>query len=175
MPIEVSNLLARFEPLGANALVEGTLVGDQLIAAIRAGSPGLSQARAIQFAESYVQSGIAVPIPTPVTAGTQLIKIVPAGETPSATTGFFVTQAEYVALSRNPATLANRLGLPLGSHATRFDVYQITANTNTTVFTSTVAPTVQGAVRQAGGATQTIVANRNAFTPPVRIGSIRGQ
>jgi hypothetical protein len=141
--VDSVSLRARFEPLGvSNVAIEGATVGEQLIVSIRAGSPGLSRTDTVLFVESYARSGVAVPVPMPINAGTSLIKIVPAGETLSATTGFLVTQAEYTALSRNPATLANRLGLPIGSHAARYDVFQITVRTNTTTFTSAVAPTV---------------------------------
>ena len=105
-----------------------------------------------------------------------MVKVVPHGEAVTPFSGYFLTQSELAALTRNPGQIANRLGLPAGSQALQFDVFEVKALTDTTVFRSKVAPTINDrtGARTTGGATQTIVANRKQFTDPVKIGTING-
>jgi hypothetical protein len=143
-----------------------------LISAIQAGTPGLSRIDAVAYAQVYVGSGAAMPVATNIRAGTELIKLVPAGGKSPGSYGYYLTVSEFNALRADPAALTSRLGLPLGSHSAAYDVYRVTARTRTTVFTSIVAPTAQGTLRQSGGATQTIIGNGSAFTRPRSIGRI---
>lgn len=84
-----------------------------------------------------------------------------------------MTTSELAALQRDPASMANKLGLPPGMQVDKFDVYQITPRQGAVVYESTIAPTtVDGKPNTTGGATQTIVVDRTQFTPPVKIGNI---
>jgi hypothetical protein len=176
MRTNIENYSAPFQTIGASTTnIVGSRTGEQLISAIQAGTPGLSRADAIRYAEGYYRSGALAPVATPISSGTVLIKIVPSGQGVSPTSGYFMTVSEFNTLRQSPSQIASRLGLPLNSHAVTYDVYQVTARSNTTVFTSTTAPTLQGTFRQTGGATQTIVPNRSAFTTPVPIVQISGR
>lgn len=63
------------------------------------------------------------------------------------------------------------IGIPLESQqTTRFEVVEITATRDTTVFQSKIAPTTQNGWPQDGGGTQTLVTDRSAFSSPVPTG-----
>ncbi len=101
------------------------------------------------------------------------MKVVPSGGQPSTSTGYWMRESELLALKKNPAEIANKLGLPPGMHVNKFDVYQITPRQGAVVFESKIAPTtVNGIPHTTGGAKQSIVVNRDQFTPPVKTGSI---
>ncbi len=103
------------------------------------------------------------------------VKLVPtlSGVTP--TTPYWITQAEFATLVKEPAKLAEKLGLPPGSQSVSYDLYVIQAKQPATVFQSTVAPTVDTltGIRQSGGAIQTLVPNRGLFTDVQRVGNLR--
>jgi hypothetical protein len=125
-------------------------------------------------AEEFVASGSTPPVARPIDITDNLVKVVPAGGTPSSGTGYWMTQSEFNALKADPASMANKLGLPPGMHADAFDVFQITPRPGALVFESTIAPTtVNGVPSTTGGARQTIVVDRNQFTPPVKVGSVK--
>ena len=91
------------------------------------------------------------------------------------TSPFWLTQAELTQLVKEPAKLAERLGLPPGSRAPYFDIYAIQARQSVTVFESKVAKTVDtlSGSTQSGGANQTLVLNRSQFTQSVKVGTLR--
>jgi hypothetical protein len=157
---------------GTNVDATDTSAGRQMIANIEA--TGVPRNDAILYANNYFASGSRPPVAVPIRTGDTLVKIVPAGQPVTPTSGYFMTQSEFARLSSNPLQLADRLGLPPSSQALQYDIYQITAQTNTTVFRSPVAPTINArtGARQTGGAQQTIVANRTQFSTPVRTGTI---
>ena len=163
-----------FRTVGTDVAATRTAAGQQLIGVIESG--GVLADDALKYANNFFRSGVRPPAAVPISAGDTLVKLVPRGEPVSPFSGYFLTQSELAALSRNPGQLANRLGLPAGSQALQFDIYQVTARTKTTVFQSRVAPTVNDltGARTTGGATQTIVGNRALFTDPVRIGTLNG-
>jgi hypothetical protein len=135
---------------------------------------GLSTQAAIDTAESFIRSGSTPPIATPLDITDKLVKVVPAGGRPSASTGYWMRESELVVLRQDPANLANKLGLPPGMQAAQFDVYQITPRQGAVVFESTIAPTtVNGIQNTFGGARQAIVLDRNQFTLPAKVGSIK--
>lgn len=135
---------------------------------------GLDHDEAVRAARAFIGSGSTPPIATPLDVTDRLVKVVPAGGQPSAGTGYWMRESEFANLQKEPATIANRLGLPPGMQVDQFDVYQITPRQGALAFESRVAPTtVNGIPNATGGATQTIVVNRSQFTLPVKIGTIR--
>ena len=134
---------------------------------------GLSYDDAVRTARSFISSGTTPPVATPLDITDQLVKVVPAGAQPSPWTGYWMRASELPNLQKDPASMANKLGLPPSQQVDSFDVFRITPRQGALVFESVVAPTtVGGAVNTTGGAKQTIVVDRNQFTPPVKIGSI---
>lgn len=74
---------------------------------------------------------------------------------------------------RNPSEMANKLGLPPGMHASKYDIFRIKPAHNTLVFESKIAnTTINNIPHTSGGATQVIVVDRSEFTIPVKIGTI---
>jgi len=137
---------------------------------------GLSTQAAIDTAESFIRSGSTPPIAAPLDITDKLVKVVPAGGQPSASTGYWMRETELAVLRQDPANLANKLGLPPGMQAAQFDVYQIAPHQGAVVFESTIAPTtVNGIPSTIGGARQTIVLDRNQFTLPAKVGSIKAK
>ncbi len=106
----------------------------------------------------------------------QLVKIVPQGQQVSEYSPFFATPEELRSAAASGKSLSDYFGLPLKSTASTYDIYQITPKAPAKVFVSKVAPTSElgGAVRNSGGASQTLVPNRNAWSPPVHVGTIQG-
>jgi uncharacterized Zn-binding protein involved in type VI secretion len=103
-----------------------------------------------------------------------LVKIVPQGKTVSEFSPFFTTPEELRSAAASGKGLSDYFGLPLKSSASTYDVYKIVPKAPATVFVSKVAPTSElgGAVRNSGGGSQTIVANRNVWSAPVKVGTI---
>jgi filamentous hemagglutinin len=134
---------------------------------------GLTLDEAIREARSFINSGATPPVATPLDVTDKLVKVVPAGGQPSTTTGYWMRESELTKLQQDPATMANRLGLPPGMQVDKFDVYQIVPRQGAMTYESTIAPTkVDGVANTTGGAKQTIVLDRTQFTPPVKTGSI---
>ena len=110
---------------------------------------------------------------TPLDYSDKLVKVVPAGGQPSATTGYWMRESELTILLTEPASLANKLGLPPGMQVDRYDVFQISPQNGAIAFESKVAPTTVGGIpNTTGGATQAIVVNRSQFSLPVKIDSV---
>ena len=136
-------------------------------------SSGLSYDEAIIEARRFISSGSTPPVATPLEVTDKLVKVVPAGGQPSNTTGYWMTQSELIKLQQDPASMVSKLGLPPGMQVNQLDVYLITPKQGAVAFESTIAPTtVDGVLNTTGGAKQTIVVDRNQFTPPIKAGSI---
>lgn len=101
--------------------------------------------------------------------GAELFKVVKKGSVPSNTTEYWFTQTELDMLTANGSNFENKAGLPLGSMAEEYDIYKITAIEQTITYTSTIAPTNQRGYQTSGGAVQTIVLNRAAWTNPTKV------
>ncbi|WEY39738.1 hemagglutinin repeat-containing protein [Paraburkholderia sp. SUR17] len=141
-----------------------------------------------KYAAGLIETGTTLPTTLAVNADTELIKVVPkgtfGGDSVSAYSPYFMTRAEYDALSKLPADqVAAKLGLP-AEQAVRgsqfgFDVYSMTPRpgTDPQAFTSKVAPVQQGAYSAPGGAQQVLVPNRGEWTDPNtnKIGEIKGR
>ena len=70
--------------------------------------------------------------------GDELIKIVPNGKSPGRSP-FYMKRSEFDRL-KNSTSLEQELGLPIGSHSVKYDVYKATAKQQVDVFEGTVAP-----------------------------------
>jgi hypothetical protein len=135
---------------------------------------GMSFEAAKAKAMEFISSGVTPPVATPLDVTDKLVKIVPVGGQPSASTGYWMRESELTKLKTDPFSMANKLGLPPGMQVNEFDVYQITPRTVAVAFESKIAPTtVNGIPDTTGGAKQTIVVDRNQFTPPIKTGSIK--
>lgn len=131
---------------------------------------GLPLSQAEMYAKGLIESGSTVPVKKVINE--PLFKIVSSGTTPSDMTPYWFTKGELENLKRDPIDALNKLGIPLQSHAVKFDVYEIKPKGIATVFESKIAPTQQGSFKQSGGATQTLVTNRSQFTDAKKTESI---
>ena len=133
----------------------------------------MSRQQALDAVESFINSGKTLPVATPLDVTDKLVKVVPSGGAPSASTGYWMRESELNRLLQNPATLPQKLGLPPGMQVNNYDVYQIVPKQCAVVFESKIAPTtVNGVPNTTGGATQSLVLNRSQFTVPVKISSV---
>ena len=134
---------------------------------------GLSMDEAIREARSFINSGSTMPIATPLDVTDNLVKVVPAGGAPSATTGYWMKQSQLKALMAEPSSLASKLGLPPGMQVEKFDVFQITPKQGAVVYESKIAPTtVNGVANTTGDAIQDIVVDRSMFSLPIKTGTV---
>ena len=134
---------------------------------------GLSMDEAIREARSFINSGSTMPIATPLDVTDNLVKVVPAGGAPSATTGYWMKQSQLKALMAEPSSLASKLGLPPGMQVDKFDVFQITPKQGAVVYESKIAPTtVNGVANTTGDAIQDIVVDRSMFSLPIKTGTV---
>ena len=78
------------------------------------------------------------------------------------------------ALKESPSAIPEIMGLPKGSEAVKYDVYQIKPKhgKTPTVFDSKVASTTEGQITRKGGSDQTIVPNRSDWTKAEKVGEI---
>jgi hypothetical protein len=145
--------------------------GVQMVGVLERG--GLSRQQALDAVESFINSGKTLPVATPLDVTDKLVKVVPSGGAPSASTGYWMRESELQKLLQNPATLPQQLGLPPGMQVSTYDVYQIAPKQAAVVFESKIAPTtVNGVPNTTGGATQSLVLDRSQFSVPIKTGSI---
>ena len=170
---QINKLDGVFETMGLTNVNPLTIPdGIKMIRALE--QAGLSTKDALSKAKDFISTGSTLPIATPIDITDKLVKVVPAGGSPSLTTGYWMTESEFNVLKANPAMMADKLGLPPGMQVNQFDVFQIKPLQNAVVYQSKVAPTtVNSVANTSGGATQTIVLDRNLFTTPVKTGSIK--
>jgi hypothetical protein len=134
---------------------------------------GLSMDEAIREARSLINSGATVPVAMPLDVTDRLVKVVPSGGAPSASTGYWMRESQLEALKTDPGSIASKLGLPPGMQVNSFDVFQITPKQGAVIYESKIAPTtVNGLPNTTGGASQTLVLDRSQFTVPVKTGTI---
>jgi hypothetical protein len=133
---------------------------------------GMSPDQASRKARELMETGSSLPLAKAVEPGDHLYKVVPEGNMPGPKSEYWMTKEELGKLQGlDRDQIASRLGLPLENQQTaRFSVVEIRAMQPTTSFTSVIAPTTQNGWSQSGGGLQTLLPNRNAFTPPVNTG-----
>ncbi len=173
-PGEVAgNINAGFKTLGVDVGPQSFAAGREMIDTLKA--VGLSADEAEKIVSNLIKTGATVPTATGLKTGDQLVKLVPTGSGVGPTSPYWLTQAELTQLAKEPAKLAERLGLPPGSQAPNFDIYVIQAKQSVTVFESTVAKTADtlSGATQSGGANQTLVLDRSQFTQPIKVGTLR--
>ena len=144
--------------------------GQQFLRELRAADPAETvYARAVE----QLASGSTLPDLQAMSAA--LVKIVPHGQNVSPYSPYFTTSAQLQLVAGQCASLADCFGLPLKSEAPLYDVYQILPMGTVNVFVSQVAPTEElgGLVRRRGGAQQYLLPNRNLWSVPVLIGTIK--
>jgi filamentous hemagglutinin len=153
-----------------------TPVAQALIAEIKAGSPTLPDAMAIEYAKGALASGTSLPTMSVAAPGSILVKVVPKGDSVGATSPFWMSPQQAMAIATmGPAEAGMALGLPASQAAKIFengmDFYAIAANSGASarVFVSDIAPTIQGGVATRPTAQQVIVGNRKAWSPAVQI------
>jgi hypothetical protein len=147
-----NGVLATFTPQGLNPAT----VDQNLVNQIKAGlSPTLDDATKTVITNGILRSGVQAPTEVNVQQGDKFFRVVPKGQ-PVGNSSFYLTEAEYKQLIGN-SNFEQVLGLPLDSSAAEYDVYATVAKTNTSVFQSTVAPTIQGSYNTTGGAQQTLI------------------
>lgn len=147
-----------------------------LIKEIQAGNPNMPQGIVEKLTKDYIESGLMLPNPAIATQGSVLVKVMPAGQSPSAFTGYWMSPEQARAIATmTPEQASQVLGLP-ASQATNIqknglDFYAITPKPGITanVFVSSVAETSQGTTSMTGGAQQVIVPNRNQWTTPIAV------
>ncbi len=136
-------------------------------------APGTKRKVVLDRAIDYIQTGKGVPelqkIETP------LVKIVPKGKGVSEYSPFFTTMDELKAAQSTGRPLSDVFGLPAISDSASYDVFQIKPLGKATAFKSKIAPTKElgGKFITNGGADQIIVTNRNQFSAPERLFSIK--
>ncbi|MET3133316.1 hypothetical protein AAKU55_003606 [Oxalobacteraceae bacterium GrIS 1.11] len=104
-----------------------------------------------------------------------LFKLVPSGAAVSPFSPFFASEAQIKKGKQSDLPLADFFGLPMKSEAANYDVHQILPTTITSVFVNRVAPTeeLNGLVKRAGGALQSLVLNRNDWSKPELVDTIK--
>ena len=174
----VKDFNAGFTPQGVSKeealdFIFNTKTGQAQLKSAKLGDPTADNATILNRVLEQVQSGANVPIQREVT--TPLVKIVPESRT-SAGYGPFFTTPEQLEIARNSGrSLSDVFGLPGGSDAEVYRVFQIRPKGSATVFESTIAPTTElnGKLKTQGGLQQFLVPNRNQFEDATELFLIR--
>jgi uncharacterized Zn-binding protein involved in type VI secretion len=152
--------------------------GEEFLDALSSADPSASYDAIRARAVLQLKTGYNPPVMH--TIDKPLVKIVPQGSSVSPYSPFFTTREELQAAMSSEKSLPDYFGLPLASHATTYDVYQITPSRPTNVWASKIAPTSElgGNVTTSGGGIQCLVPNRNvkggsAWSSPKLVGTIR--
>ena len=182
-PASAPKTPSTFTTLGASGAEAdkflGTPEGQQFLNDVKAGypkdpndSPEAYADKTYRKAMSMITSGTKPPVPVP-NFNQPLFKLVPKGGAISDFSPYFITQADLKKAFDSGKPLADALGLPLSSQAEEYVLHQINPNPANppTVHQSTVAPTSENGGKNTtqGGATQTLVANRGAWSKPVPV------
>ena len=135
-------------------------------------SQGLTRQQAVMKAQEYIVSGVDLPRPVNVNKGDKLCKLVPEGEFPGKCSAYFVDKAEIDRMyGIGYDDITDKIGIPLESQQTeKFNLFEVEAIENSTVFQSTIAPTTQNGYSQPGGGKQTLILNRSLFSEPKNTG-----
>ncbi|MFC6633027.1 hypothetical protein [Microbulbifer taiwanensis] len=155
---------------GINNLPMQTPQGRAVVESYR--SQGTDLETAVGYAEQLIKSGSTLPEKITIRKGQKLYKIVPEGTMPGDHSAYFATQKDIDLLEGlSYDEISDQLGIPLESQQTdKFDIVEVEALQDIDVFQSKIAPTTQCGYSQPGGATQTLITNRNAFSAPKTTG-----
>lgn len=146
--------------------------GELYLQKLRAADPKASDMDIFSRAISQIGSGSNTPKLSIIDS--PLVKIVPVGQEASRYSPFFTTMEELQSAAQGSRTLADSLGLPLGSEATKYSIFEMTPLKPTEVFVSKIAPTTEfgGNIDRVGGALQYLTPNRNEWSATKLIGTI---
>jgi hypothetical protein len=166
-----------FKPIGlAPAAAEAYLAtppGQELLADLAAADPA-APAEKIR-ARAIDQLGTGADDPKLAKHAVMLVKIVPHGQSVSPYSPYFATVAAMKAACESPLRLADSFAVPLKSEAETYDLYEIKpARRAADSFVSVVAPTSElaGLALRPGGALQSLVPNRGAWSQPMLVGTV---
>ncbi|MBB5211668.1 hypothetical protein [Microbulbifer hydrolyticus] len=155
---------------GVDQTPMASAVGREMVAELE--SQGMSRAQAVMKAQEYLASGSELPVKKTVKKGETLYKLVPEGEAPGKYSAYFAELSDingFEGVSYDEITDA--IGIPLESQQTpKFDLVEVEALEDVTVYQSTIAPTTQNGYSQPGGGTQTLIVNRSRFSDPKSTG-----
>ncbi|WP_223513038.1 DUF6861 domain-containing protein [Pseudomonas sp. GL-R-26] len=128
----------------------------------------------ILYARAAGQLASGKTLPTAKVVNTPLVKIVVHGGDKPDHSPYFTTYEELNKAANSGKTLADSLGLPLGSEAPKYDLYEIAPFSPSKVYVSEVAPTRElgGAIVRSGGALQYVIPNRTNWSEAKLIGNI---
>ncbi|MDI1354776.1 MAG: hypothetical protein PSX36_07655 [bacterium] len=163
---------AGFHPVNGKASTDITSMMYNEMYAELGSRPNYTTQDKVEKISEILGSGSTIPQKVSYPEGIELFKVVKKGRTPSPTTEYWLTKADFELLTSKGSNFESKTGLPLGSFSEEYDIFKITSNSNSTVYRSTVAPTIQSGYQNAGGATQTIVLNRNSWSNPIKINDI---
>jgi hypothetical protein len=147
-----------------------TDIGREIVKAYE--ESGLSHSRAVDKAAELIESGVKLPKRLKLKPGDKLYKLVPEGEMPGDYSAYFATKEQVQDLEGlSYDEISDKIGIPLESQqTTKFDVVEVSAVTDVTVYQSEIAGTTQAGYSQPGGGQQTLIANRKKFTIPTSTG-----
>ncbi|MBY6211517.1 hypothetical protein KUV95_08110 [Microbulbifer agarilyticus] len=145
-------------------------VGREMVEVLEA--QGLSRAEAVMKAQEFLASGSELPVKKTVKQGEKLYKLVPAGETPGKYSAYFAELSDIQGFEGvSYDELTDAIGIPLESQQImKFDLMEVEALEDVTVYQSTIAPTSQNGYSQPGGGRQTLIINRSQFSDPKSTG-----
>jgi hypothetical protein len=123
------------------------------------------------YLDDLIKTGSTIPDKKVFSLDEELYKVVPENEGVTPYTPFFITKSQLDALA-NVTDIENELGLPLVSHAVKYDVYKITATQEAEAFESTIANTIESKYTTTGGAKQILVIDRSKWSKPLKINTI---
>lgn len=120
-----------------------------------------------RFLPGVINSGSSFPAKTAVNKGDKFYKIVPKGENIKSFSPYFLSEIEYSRIKSNPSQIEQKLGLPLSSVSSEYDVFIIISKVdNNQLFESVIAPTKQFfnstpniIYKTIGGAKQSLIIN----------------
>ncbi|MCF6251900.1 MAG: hypothetical protein L3J75_11620 [Methylococcaceae bacterium] len=141
---------------------------------LKRANPSMKSEDIHRYAKEFLNSGKEIPIVITAKPDQTLYKIVPKGENVSGYTPYCMSKKQLEAFKENPKSIPDTMGLPKGSEASKYSIYEIKPESGKTpkVFESKVAKTSEGPIKRRGGGEQVIVPNRPDWTTPKKTGGI---
>lgn len=139
----------------------GKQMFDQLI------NKGVEPDLALTISRELLESGVTEPIAITMKSGDTLYKVVPKNSgKPSDNSPYFIDKKAFDSLPSDTNEIGNHLGLP--QIPEEFDIYSITAKSESVIYQSEIAPFIvnNGEHIRSGGGVQTLVPDRSVFTSP---------
>ena len=136
--------------------------------------PGTPSEDITKRALGQLMTGLELPRMETLGTDEALVKLVAEGSTPTSYTPFWMRKSQLNAAIAEGRNLSDYFGLPVGSEAPHYGVYEMRAEVSAQVFINTVAPTSElgGLVTKSGGAEQALVPNRQLFHEPVHVRTV---